>query len=210
MEEYLEQLWNISFLSLRELQAKFQVDNSLLRTEGDLQAHLLCAIENKRNENIQFEVHSEITWYENEYHRQFRRDISLFNTENVLDENLIAPLNKGFRHQGPILGIEVKFIRSTDTQNQILNKTWEDLDRILNYSHLYYSSDRNKGFPKWFIIVIGCSFNSDIEFVRHSFLRNIGRFIDELEIRDLRWRNMHRTIVLPIFLSVDEVTLLWD
>ena len=210
MEEYLEQLWNLAYLSLNEVQARFHADHTLIRTEGDLQSHLLCTIEKKRIGEVQFEVHSEITWYENEYHRQFRRDISLFNPDNIQNNDFDVPLHKGFRHQGPILGVETKFIRSTDTQNQILYKTWEDLDRILKYSHLYYSSNRIQGFPKSFIIVIGCSHNSEIELVKNSFIFNIGRFLKEIESRELLWKNMHRTIVLPIFMSVNELSLLWD
>jgi hypothetical protein len=211
MEEYLDQLWNISFDALRDVQLAFNRNCTLIRTEADLQSMLLCAIRERRSPSISFEAHSEITWYEADEHRSFRRDISIFDPLNIEtnDVNRIT-LSKGFRHRGPMLGIELKYIRSNDTLAIIHRKTWEDLERLIRYSHRFYASNREIGYPKKFVIIIGCSPDTDVQEVKQIFIANIGRFMNEVEQRGLPWFNMIQTIIQPILFSVDESILLWD
>lgn len=54
MEEYLDQLWNISFDALRDVQLAFNRNCILIRTEADLQSMLLCAIRERLSPSISF------------------------------------------------------------------------------------------------------------------------------------------------------------
>lgn len=211
MEEYLDLLWNLSFDALRDVQLEFSQNHTLIRTEADLQGMLLCAINARRGPEISFEAHSEITWYEADEHRSFRRDISIFDPLNIEtnDVNRIT-LSKGFRHRGPMLGIELKYIRSNDTLAIIHHKTWEDLERLIRYSHRFYASNGTIGCPKKFVIIIGCSPDTDVQAIKQIFIANIGRFMNEVEQRGLPWFNMIQTIIQPVIFSIDESILLWD
>lgn len=211
MEEYLDLLWNLSFDSLRDVQLQFSQNHTLIRSEADLQGMLLCAINKRRCQEISFEVHSEITWYEADEHRSFRRDISMFNPLNIEtnDANRVT-LSKGFRHRGPMLGIELKYIRSNDTLAIIHRKTSEDLERLIRYSHQFYASNREIGYPKKFVIIIGCSPDADVQEIKQIFISKIGSFMREVEHRRLLWHNWISTIIQPILFSINESILLWD
>jgi hypothetical protein len=213
MEEYLDQLWNISFDAIREVQKEFNRNNRLVRTEADLQGLLLCTLYRNRIQypSVSFEVHSELTWYEADEGRWFKRDISLFNPVNIENQGVNNRiLHKGFRHRGPAYGIELKFIRCNDTHQTIQRKTWEDFERLINYSHRFYSTNKSFGFPKKFLILIGCAPEQDYEMVKQIFIGNLGRFENKVRSLELPWVNHIQSIIQPVFISVKKAVLLWD
>jgi hypothetical protein len=162
MDEKVEWLANLE-TALKAVHSNYGQTSEMILTESDLKCWLFLELQKIKNKT--YAVHSEVTHFvqttlrENQatvkMRKYFLRDLTLLNNNNI-DENEVLwenvdkkqLLNKGFKHTGHAIHIELKLIRQTIAQNRSPRIDLSDLDNLENYS----PNSENK---RRFVIVIG-------------------------------------------------------
>ena len=137
--------WKDSIIQvIRDLQREYSHNKGLILTEGDLECHLYKRLTDSPNFNNYAKtkssdwktgfVHSQITWFKRENDSGFRVDLTVLKPENlsIQDyENSETYPHKGYFHDGMVVAIELKFIRTAE-ETEIENKAKEDYLKIVN------------------------------------------------------------------------------
>ena len=137
--------WKDSIIQvIKNLQIEYSINKGLFLTEGDLECHLYKRLTENQNFNTYTKsksndwktgsVHSQITWFKKENESGFSVDLTVLKPENlkINDYELSESYpNKGYFHDGMVVAIELKFIR-TSVDSEIRNKAIEDYSKIIN------------------------------------------------------------------------------
>lgn len=121
--EHIEKYYELTDLAMKSVFQKFIYNPKLILTESDLKCWLFIELQNQlKGRDLPFSVHTEITHYlKNSLPRKkyFMRDLTILNHNNLnlndelwnQNDNKDYTLSKGFRHDGPALHFELKFVR---------------------------------------------------------------------------------------------------
>ena len=134
--------------ALKKVHSMYEHTPEMILTESDLKCWLFFELQNIQNKT--YSVHSEVTHFVNSNVRKnqatikirkyFLRDLTLLSNKK-LDENEVLwksmnsdqLLNKGFKHIGNAIHIELKLIRQPITENRRPIIDLSDLDNLENY-----------------------------------------------------------------------------
>lgn len=150
--------------AMMQLHDRFKTDPKIILTESDLKCWLFLKL--KKVENATFSVHTEITHYPYsktvqdgitvKVQKYFFRDLTILDDKNVSDNSKLwnnsnddSILSKGFRHRGPAIHFELKYIRQgiNKISRPLIDNN--DIDKLKNYS------PQNSSHQRRFVIVWG-------------------------------------------------------
>ena len=149
--------------ALKKVHTKYGVTPEMILTESDLKCWLFLELQNIKYKS--YAVHSEVTHYIHSNIRKnqatvktrkyFLRDLTLLSNKKLNENEVLWKslnsnqlLNKGFKHIGNAIHIELKLIRQPITENRRPIVDLSDLDNLENYSP-------NRLQKRRFVIVIG-------------------------------------------------------
>lgn len=168
--------------SIKATWVEFCHNKKIILTESDLKCHLYSELL-KRQLTPPYGVHSEVTHYhiqeqQTKEIRKYRfRDIAILNPSKIqLSEELWQKeedsLNKGFKHQGEAILIELKFDRQNDLKIAPI-----DIANLKNYRpHTRY--------PKIFYIIWGSN-NKNFKALKNLMAKELNELIKPHERTNL-------------------------
>lgn len=185
-----------------QVHERFKDDSKFILTESDLKCWLFYELQNQKTD-VPYAVHTEVTHYakhtneKDKLEKKYKfRDLSLLcpwlikdHKEIWSEENPEYTLTKGFKHKGPAIHFELKFIR----QGNNLKSLESDITKLQNYHPETINPERR------FVVVWGsrCTtnnfvalktkFNNDIKQLKKN--QNLIEFylFDSKEIVHYSW-----------------------
>ncbi len=207
--------WKDSIIEvIKTLQCEYSLNKGLFLTEGDLECHLYKML----TQNPKFNkfsktkshswktgfVHSQITWFKKENDSGFRVDLTVLNPKNLkIDDYEMSEEfpHKGYFHDGMVVAIELKFIRTIQLY-EIKEKAKEDyvkiIDNLKQAKEFMIESGRYNNVTKdeiLFISLVVCKTKSIYETAK----KQLADIICKIACPDN---------VIPIILYSDEITIM--
>ncbi|MEY3501113.1 MAG: hypothetical protein RL308_2785 [Bacteroidota bacterium] len=148
--------------AMNKVHEKFCGNTKFILTESDLKCWLFYELQNLKP-YIPYAVHTEVTHYakhtdeKEKLEKKYKfRDLSLLcpwlirDNEEIWDETTNEILyNKGFKHNGPAIHFELKYVRQGISENSIPNIAANDILKLQNYR------PQNSSHERHFVIVWG-------------------------------------------------------
>lgn len=188
-----------------QVHERFKDDSKFILTESDLKCWLFYELQNQKT-YVPFAVHSEVTHYaehtneKDKLEKKYKfRDLSLLcpslikdNEEIWSEENPEYAMTKGFKHKGPAIHFELKFIR----QGNNLKSLESDITKLQNYHPETINPERR------FVVVWGsrCS---------EKNLKNL-KIEFEKTITSLTNGDVKKSIEFYLFDSKEIVHYIWN
>lgn len=189
MDQLTKKWLDATLDSIKSLQKKYNINRGMLLTEGDLECHMFSELMeheslkgfyssriNSLRGNLESEsnmltsmIHSQVTWFNTMQYSGHRVDLTICDPQMLEVENIElfeGYPSKGFAYDGPVVAIELKFIRDASHPKQYDEdyiKLRDKLipDKLENIKQGKYTKSNPENIA--FISIVGCKRKDEYE-----------------------------------------------